>query len=62
MTLCDATVDLTSATGYLGTKTLHQLLRCPTVHKNVVLVRADNVRLGRDRVKKESSPSWMVAS
>ncbi|KAM0249823.1 hypothetical protein ACHAQJ_008891 [Trichoderma viride] len=51
-TLCDATVFLTGATGYLGTEILHQLLRCPTGHKVVVLVRADNVRLGLDRVKR----------
>ncbi|KAL7928104.1 hypothetical protein V8C35DRAFT_333716 [Trichoderma chlorosporum] len=54
VTLCVATVFLTGATGYLGTEILHQLLRCPTVHKVVVLVRADNVRLGLDRVKKRA--------
>ncbi|PKK49147.1 hypothetical protein CI102_4570 [Trichoderma harzianum] len=44
----------TVATDYLGTEILHQLLRCPTIHKVVVLVSADNVRLGLDRVKRRA--------
>lgn len=59
-----ATIFLTGATGYLGTEILKELLRDDAIGVVIVLVRADTVPLGLDRVRRtaEISGWWTPAA